>query len=97
MKRPAQTLPAPTTFLTLEEVAARWRRQPLTVDRMLRYKFKVPTYRLTAKAHLYALSDIEAIEEKAKHTPPLIVRTSWRKQPPAPGRQGVPPKEAITL
>jgi len=34
------------------------------------YTFKVPTYRLTAKAHLYALRDIEAIEEQAKHNPP---------------------------
>jgi hypothetical protein len=61
---------------------------------MLRYTFKVPTYRLTAKGHLYALADIEAIEKKAKQTPPLAVRTSWRKQPPAPGRQGWPAKEA---
>jgi hypothetical protein len=57
------------------------------------FKFKVPTYRLTAKAHLYALSDIEAFEERAKHNPPLTVRTCWRKQPPALGRQGWP-KEA---
>jgi hypothetical protein len=78
--------PLLTTFLTLEEVAARWRRQPLTVYRLLRYTFKVPTFRLTAKGHLYALRDIEAVEEKAKHNPPLAVRTSWRKQPPAPGR-----------
>ena len=81
-------LPPATTFLTLEEVAARWRRQPLTVDRLLRYTFKVPVYRLTARGHLYALSDIEAIEERAKNTPPLAVRSTWRKQPPAPGRQG---------
>jgi hypothetical protein len=83
MKRTGATLPPPTKFLTLEEVAARWRRQPLTVDRLLREHFKIPTYRLTAKAHLYALADIEAIEEAAKHRAPLLVRSTWRQSPKA--------------
>jgi hypothetical protein len=87
MKQTPAPLPPATTFLTLEEVAARWRRRPTTVYRLLRYTFKVPTFRLTAKGHLYALADIVAIEENAKHNAPLAVRTSWRKQPPAPGRR----------
>jgi hypothetical protein len=87
MKRSPAPLPPATAFLTLEEVATRWRRRPTTVYRLLRYTFKVSTFRLTAKGHLYALRDIEAIEAQAKHTPPLAVRTSWRKQPPAPGRR----------
>ena len=87
MKQSPAPLPPATAFLTLEEVSARWRRRPTTVYRLLRYTFKVPTFRLTAKGHLYALADIKAIEEQAKHNPPLAVRTSWRKQPPAPGRK----------
>ena len=77
-KRKSPLLP-PTVFLLLVEVAARWRRTELSTERMLR-KFGVPVYRLTAKAHLYALEDIERIEEQAKVRPPLVVRTSWRKQ-----------------
>jgi len=56
----------------LAAVSARWRRRPTTVYRLLRYTFKVPTFRLTAKGHLYALRDIEAIEEKAKHNQPSV-------------------------
>ena len=73
------SMPPPTVFLTLEEVAARWRRQPLTVDRLLRHTFKIPVYRLTAKAHLYALRDIESIEEQAKTRKALVYRSTWNK------------------
>jgi hypothetical protein len=88
-QRDVSSLPPPTKFLTLEEVAIRWRRQPLTVDRLLRETFKVPTYRLTAKAHLYALADIERIEEEAKHRAPLLVRSTWRQSPKA-GKEAKP-------
>jgi hypothetical protein len=87
MKKDPRPLDPATEFLTLEEVAARWRRRPTTVYRLLRYTFKIPTLRLTSKGHLYAMRDIKAIEENAKHNAPLAVRTSWRKQPLAPGRR----------
>jgi hypothetical protein len=53
-------------FLTIDELAARWKRAPLTVGRLAR-QFGIPVYRLTTKGHLYALRDIEAVEEKAKN------------------------------
>jgi hypothetical protein len=76
-KRDLEILPPPTTFLVLEEVAIRWRRQPLTTERLLK-KFGVPVYRLTAKAHLYKVTDIEAIEEAAKLKPPIAPKTVWK-------------------
>jgi hypothetical protein len=74
-------LPPATEFWTLEEIAQRWRRQPLTVDRLLRYTFKIPVYRITAKQHLYSIADVKAIEQQAKTRAPLLVRTTWRKNP----------------
>ena len=76
-KRDLSNLPPASKFLTLTEIAGRWRRQEITVDRMLR-KFGVAVYRLGSKAHLYAVADIERIEESAKHRPPLVSPTSWQ-------------------
>jgi hypothetical protein len=69
-------MPPPTVFLSLEEVAARWRRQPISTERLLK-RLGVPTYRLASKAHLYKLSDIEAAEASAKVRPPVAPKTAW--------------------
>jgi hypothetical protein len=50
---------------------------------------------LTAKAHLYALADIEAIEEAAKHRAPLLVRSTWRQSPKGASAARSAPKEAV--
>jgi hypothetical protein len=76
-KRDLSQLPPASKFLTLTEIAGRWRRQEITVDRMLR-KFGVAVYRLGSKVHLYALADIERIEEAAMHRPPLANHTVWK-------------------
>jgi hypothetical protein len=76
--RDSSKLPPATVFLTLEEVAARWRRQTITTGRLLR-KYKVAVFRIASKCHLYRLTDIEAIEEAAKHRPPLVYSTTWKK------------------
>ena len=73
-------LPPPTEFITLAETAQRWRRREITTERLLK-RFGVETFRLTAKLHLYRLSDIIAIEEAAKTRPPQILRTTWTKSP----------------
>jgi hypothetical protein len=64
-KRIVATLPPPTTFLTLEETAARWRRSPITTRRLLR-QFGVTVHRLTSRDHLYAIAEIEAIEKQSR-------------------------------
>src|SRR5690349_9063149 len=76
-KRNLSTLPPPSLFLTLTEIAGRWRRQEISTERLLR-KFGVPVYRLASKVHLYKVADIEAIEEAAKLKPPLVSSTSWQ-------------------
>jgi hypothetical protein len=73
-----QSLPT-NVFLSLEELAARWKRQPITIERLVR-KFKLPVYRLTTKGHLFALRDIEAIEAASKVKPPKVPRSAYRKQ-----------------
>ncbi len=64
-KRDVASLPPPTVFLTVEEVAARWRRSSITARRILR-KLGVSVHRLTSRDHLYALADIEAIEKQSR-------------------------------
>jgi hypothetical protein len=76
-KRDLSHVPPPSKFLSLTEVAGRWRRQELTTDRLLK-KFGVPVYRLGSKVHLYALADIEKIEEQARQRPPLVYNTTWK-------------------
>jgi hypothetical protein len=72
--------PLPTNvFLSLEELATRWKRQPITVERLIR-KFQMPIYRLTTKGHLFALSDIEAVEAASRVKPPKVPRSAYRKQ-----------------
>ena len=68
----------PTAFLMLEELATRWRRHPATTERLAR-QFNIPVYRLSRSVNLYALSDIERIEEQAKNKAPLATRSTWRK------------------
>jgi hypothetical protein len=75
--RDSSKLPPATIFLTLEEISARWRRQQITTDRLLK-KFGVPVYRIATKCHLYRLTDIEAIEVAAMHRPPMVQPTAWK-------------------
>jgi hypothetical protein len=72
-KKDLAALPPPIAFLLLWEVAARWRRSPITTQRLLR-KFGVPVHRLTSRDHLYALSDIEAIEKASRLVGPKPAR-----------------------
>jgi hypothetical protein len=72
-KRDSAALPPPTEFLTLEEVAARWRRSPVTTRRLLQ-KFGVHTHRLTSRDHLYAVSELEAIEKASRLVAPKPAR-----------------------
>jgi hypothetical protein len=72
-KRNIAALPPPTAFLTLEEVAARWRRSPITTRRLLR-KFGVATHRLTGRDHLYALVELEAIERASQTVAPKVAK-----------------------
>jgi hypothetical protein len=76
-KRDVATLPPPTIFLTVEEVAARWRRRTLTTSRLLQ-KFNVPVYRIASKALLYAVKDIEAIEAASRNKPPQHVHSVFK-------------------
>jgi hypothetical protein len=72
--------PSPTNvFLTREELAIRWKRAPLTLDRLVR-KFNLPVYRLTTKGHLFALRDIEAVEAASRVKPPKVPRSAYKKQ-----------------
>ena len=75
--RDASKLAPATIFLTLEEISARWRRQQITTDRLLK-KYGVPVCRIAAKVHLYRLTDIERIEEAAMHRPPMVQSTTWK-------------------
>jgi len=74
-------MPKPKTetnvFLSLKELAVRWRRSPITVER-LAHKLGIPLYRLTTKQHLYALSDIEAVEAGAKGKKPVHVHSIFK-------------------
>jgi hypothetical protein len=54
-KRDLSALGPATTFLTIEEVSARWRRAPLTIQRILK-QYQVPVYRITTLP-LYAVAD----------------------------------------
>jgi hypothetical protein len=72
-KRDLRALPPATTFLTLEETAARWRRSPITTRRLLR-QFGVTVHRLTSRDHLYAIAEIEAIERKSQLAPAAPAR-----------------------
>jgi hypothetical protein len=72
-KRNLATLPPPTKYITREEIAARWRRSSITTQRLLR-KFGVTVYRLTARDHLYAVAEIEAIEKKSATVAPRPAR-----------------------
>jgi hypothetical protein len=64
-RRDIASLPPPTKFLTLVEVAARWRRAPLTTRRLLR-KFGISALRLSKGPNLYAISELETIERASK-------------------------------
>jgi hypothetical protein len=85
-KRDIFVLPPPTKFLTLEEIATRWRRTPITTRRLLR-KFDVTVHRLTSRDHLYAIADIESIEQASQVVAPKPRPKNW-DQLVASKRQG---------
>jgi hypothetical protein len=78
-KRDIASLPPPTVFLTLEELAARWRRATITTEK-LAHKLGIPAHRLTSMVHLYAISDIEKVEAAARVKPTRVTKSAYKAE-----------------
>jgi hypothetical protein len=75
-------------------------KHPATTERLAR-KFDIPVYRLTGAGNLYALRDIEAVEEAAKNRAPAVPDHVFRPGAPGcamnPDEKGVAPGQETTL